>query len=146
MMAEYTIYQPQQCSSPFQVVSADFWHTPGTFRVTLKNTSSKPTRSVFVDFDHLMTIQYRRRPFVHEWKWDAAIQPGQEQTFALQGFRGNLANTVFAWVLFPKRVIYEDGSSWAPAQPEQCYKVFWRDQKHPSLEVLPPLFVEMNED
>jgi len=146
MMASFTIYRPQHCSSPLQITSADFWHAPGKFLVTVKNTSSKPTSSVFVDFDHLMTRQYRRRPWMNEWKWDTAIQPGQEQTFEMIGYRQDRANAVLGWVLFPKRVIFQDGSRWPSSQPEQCFHVFWRDQEQPSLEVLPPLFVEMNED
>jgi manganese oxidase len=146
MMAAYTIYQPQGCSSPLRITSADFWHTPGTFRVTVKNISSKPTRNIFVDFDYLMTPQYRRRSTINEWRWDATIQPGQEQTFEMQGFRGNLADSVFGWVLFPTKVIYQNDSSWSPQQPEQCFQIFWRDQDHPSLEVLPPLFVEIGTD
>lgn len=125
MTAEYTIYQPQPCSSPLQVVSTDFWHTPGKLRVTVKNTSAKPTRSIFVDFDYLMTMQYRRRPWQNEWKWDAAIQPGQEQTFEMQGFQRDLGNAVFGWVLFPKRVIYQDGSSWSPAASAEPPGLYW---------------------
>jgi len=37
MMALYTIYQPQRCSSPIQFVSADLGHTPGKITVTMKN-------------------------------------------------------------------------------------------------------------
>lgn len=146
MMAAYTIYEPQTCSSPLQIVSADFWHATGKFSITLKNNGTKPTGSIFVDFDHLMTRQYRRRPYMNEWRWDTTIQPGQEQTFEMPGYRHDLANTVLGWVLFPKRVIYEDGSSWSPQQPDGCFQVFWRDQEHPTLEVLPPVFVEMNDD
>lgn len=93
-----------------------------------------------------MAPQYRLRSELNEWRWDATIQPGQEQTFEMQGFRGNLANSVLGWVLFPTKVIYQNDSSWSPQQPEQCFQIFWRDRDHPSLEVLPPLFVDMDED
>lgn len=145
MMATYTIYEPQHCSSPIHFVSADFWHTPGKFHVTIKNVSSKPIRNVVVMYDHLMTPQYRRRPFENYWNWSTPIQPGQEQTFEVPGYpRG--ADSVAGWALFPQMVVFEDGSRWQSQGRDECFEVYWRDKDHPQMPALPPLQVEMNED
>ena len=146
MMAAYTIYQPQQCSSPIQLVAADFWHTPGKFRITVKNVSSKPISKLTVNFDHLMSRQYRRRPFDNFWNWNTSIPPGEERTFEVPGYPGNSANSIFGWVIFPRTVFFQDGTSWQLHDDNQCFQVFWRDNDQPPLEVLPQLFVEMNED
>lgn len=146
MMAAYTIYDSQPCSSPVQFVSADFWHTPGKFRITVKNVSSKPISKLTVNFDHMMSRQYRRRPFNNFWNWNTVIQPGQEQTFEVPGFPGTSADNVFGWVLFPRTVSFQDGSNWQLHDDNQCFQVFWRDKDQPSFEVLPQLFQEMSED
>jgi hypothetical protein len=146
MMATYTIYQPRQCSSPIQIVSADFWQTPGKFRVTIKNVSSKPIRSVQVNFDHLLAPQYRRRPYRNNWNWSTPIGPGQEQTFEIPGWLPGYADKVLAWILYPQAVTYEDGSQWQAGDEGACFSVYWRDKEHPTMEVLPPLFMELHED
>jgi manganese oxidase len=146
MMATYTIYQPRSCSSPVQFVAADFWQTPGKFHVTIKNTGSKPIRKVVVGFDHLITAQFRRRPFNNAWSWAMPLRPGQQQTFEVPGWLPGYANQVLGWVLFPKMVVYEDGSAWQPKEEGECFTVYWRDEDHPQLTVLPPLQIEMSED
>jgi hypothetical protein len=147
MMATYTIYQPDQpCSSPIQFVSADFWTSPGKFRVTVRNVGSKAVRNVVVNFDHLMAPQYRRRPFNHEWIWNTPMRPGQEQTFEMSGYVTGRADTIFGFLLFPTMVVYEDGSKWWPRTESECFAVYWRDKEHPQLTILPPLQFETTED
>lgn len=146
MMATYTIYKPQQCSSPIQITSADFWHTPGKFHVTLKNVSSKPIQRITLYYDHLMSAQYRRRPFEDLWTWNTPVLPGQEQSFDVPGYPAGYGENIVGWVLFPRTVVFQDGSVWQPATNGQCFTVFWRDKQHPQLEALPPLFIELNAD
>jgi multicopper oxidase len=146
MMANYTIYGPQpSCASPVQLVSADFWSTPGKFTLTVKNVSSKPIQKAVVTYDHLMTSIYRRRPFENYWTLNQTIQPGQQETFEFPGYpRG--ADEIAGWVLYPQMVTFSDGSHWDGGGTGECYKVFWRDKDHPQLPVLPPLFIETKED
>jgi hypothetical protein len=146
MMADYTIYEPRQpCSSPVQFVSADFWKTPGKFHVTVKNTGSKPIQKLVVTYDHLITSIYRRRPFENFWTFTKPIQPGQEETFEVRGYPHG-ADNIAAWVLYPQTITFTDGSYWQGQDQTNCYRVFWRDKDHPDLPVLPPLFVQTNED
>ena len=144
MMATYTVYQPT-ASCPVQFTSADFWNTSGKLKVTVKNDSRKAIQNVEVAFDHLMTPQYRRRPYVNEWKWTTPIGPGKAETFEMPGYPANLAGTIQAWVLLPKKITYQDGSSWQPGREDECFAMFWRDQEHPSLPVPPPLHKDLGE-
>jgi len=146
MMAVFTIYAPQKCSSPVQFESADFWKAEGKFTVRLKNAGAKPVRSVVVKYDHMMTEQFRRRPFKDEWTLDKPMQPGQEQTLEVPGFLPGYANQVYGWILFPKTVTYKDGTAWQPKDEGECFSIFWRDAEHPEMKALPPLFREMSED
>jgi Multicopper oxidase len=145
MMATYAIYQPQQCSSPIQFESADFWQTPGKFHVTVKNVGTKPIRSLSVMYDHLMAPLYRRRPFDNLWNWPTPLQPGQEQTFEVTGYPHGAEN-IQAWILFPHLVVFADGTAWQGKEGNGCFNVFWRDKQHPDMPVLPPLFVQTGED
>ncbi len=146
MMATYTIYQSAHRSCPVEFSSGDFWHEAGKFRIGIKNTGNKTIRNMVITFDHLMTPQYRRRPYENKWTWSSDIRPGQEQTIDLPGYLPGYADTILAWALFPRTVAYQDGSIWHAQQEDECFKVFWRDQEHPEGMALPPVQVEASED
>ncbi|HZQ18630.1 MAG TPA: multicopper oxidase domain-containing protein [Terriglobales bacterium] len=145
MMATYTIYQPQECSSPIQLQSADFWQTPGKFHVRVKNVGTKPISSMSVMYDHLMAPLYRRRPFDNLWNWNTPLRPGQEQTFEVPGYPHGAEN-IQAWILFPHLVVFADGTIWQGKEGNGCFNVFWRDKQHPDMPVLPPLFIQTGDD
>lgn len=145
MMATYTIYEPSREPCPLRFVTADFWTTPGNFSITVKNVGNKPIMSVDVSYDHLMTVQYRRRPFNNKWSFSGPIEPGQEKRFDMPGYLPGQAQGIQGWAVFPKAITYSD-SKWYPKEDGQCFQVFWRDQDHPELTVLPPVQVETKED
>jgi hypothetical protein len=99
-----------------------------------------------VGFDHLMSPQSRRRPYVNERTWTQRIEPGQEPTFEMPGYLPDFTNRILVWALYPRAIAYEDGSNGRPREDEECFEVYWRDKDHPQLTVLPPLQIEMNED
>lgn len=146
MMATYTISPPQRCDSPVKFVSADFWNSAGKFRITVSNAGSKAIQSMAVSYDYLESLLVRRRPSNNVWNWHTAIAPGQEQTFLMPGWLPRYANKAIAWALFPKSVTFEDGTTWQAQNPEQCFELFWKDQEHPSLKILPTAQVELDED
>jgi len=145
MMATYTIYQPRQCSSPIQFSSTDFWQTPGKFYATVKNVSGKPIQKIIVSYDHLLTPQYRRHPFRNEWVWNTPIATGGDQKFEMPGWLPGYAEKVYAWVLFPREIDFQDGTTWR-SQGDDCYEIVLRDKDAPSFPTLPPVLVEMKED
>jgi FtsP/CotA-like multicopper oxidase with cupredoxin domain len=145
MMAVYTIYEPQKEPCPIQFVAGDFWSTPGKFFVTVKNVGAKPIQNLEVAYDHLMTSQYRRRPFNNLWSWPGPIEPGQQKSFEMQGYLPGHAEGILGWALFPKSVTYQD-RIWRPTQDGQCFQVLWRDKQQPQPVVLPPLQMETRED
>jgi manganese oxidase len=146
MMAVYTIYEPRHCDSPIGFVSGSFWESTGKFHLTVRNTSSKPIKQVVISFDHLITPLRRRRPYEPFWNFSAQLAPGQEQTFEMPGYKLELAKTVSGWVLYPRSVVYANGSTWRLGDESQCFEVFWQDKNRPQPEALPPLQVELNED
>ena len=127
MMATYTIYEPNRCDSPLQFVSGSFWDDSGKFHLTIRNAGQKTIKRVEVGFDHLMTKEYRRRPYQPIWNFSTDIAPGQEQTFEMPGYKRDLENTVFGWVFFPRDVLYEDGTTWQLKDDGQCFQVFWQE-------------------
>jgi hypothetical protein len=144
MMATYTVFKPQHASCPIQFESADFWNADHQFTVNVVNLIPKTIRTMEVTFDHLMTAQYRRRPYMHEWTWNEQIQPKQEHAFKMPGYPSG-QNTIQGWILSPKKIVYEDGSVWE-GKDEACYDVFWQTPNHPQLPTLPPLQIDMSED
>lgn len=146
MMATYTIYAPPPRSCPIKFLVADFWKTPGKLSVTVKNVEPKTIEKLVVGFDHLMSPQSRRRPYGHEWTWAQAMEPGQERTFEMQGYLPDFSNRILGWAVSPLAITYKDGGSWNSREDGECFEVFWRDEDHPRLTVLPPLQIEMNDD
>jgi len=143
MIATYTIYQPQSCSSPVQFLSGEFWNTD-KYRVNIKDAGTKEIKSLRVTFDYLLSDRSRTRPFNHEWMWQAKISPGEQHMFEVPaGISPQLENNVDGWVLYPQEITYKDGSQWKPKREGECFKVFWRDKGHLTLETLPPLQLDV---
>jgi len=146
MMATYTIYEPNHCSSPLEIISGKFWQTDD-YRVRIKNISTKSIKSIRLDFDYLMSPQVRRRPFNHEWSFPVDLAPGQETTLAKPAPGSKIEDGISGWVLYPEAVQYSNGDEWRPKPEGECFKVFWPDQDHPEMPILPSLQMEIgNED
>ena len=144
MMATYTIYEPEHCSSPMQFVSADLFGQTGKAQVTVKNAGSKAIKAISVSFDYLTSPQARRRSFDNQWNWSTSLEPGQKQTFEIQSFLPK--QQAIGYILFPKLITFADGTHWHPKTEGQCFDIYWKDNEHPRPPVLPPLQVELNDD
>jgi len=145
MMASFTIYEPFSGHCPLQFVSGDFWNVTDKYKLTVKNVSAKKIKSFVLMFEHFVAPQFLRHPFVDTWSSSQALQTGSEQTIEMAAYPGGGQN-LLAWVLLPSKVIFEDGSIWAPQTRGECFGAFWRDRDHPELRVLPPEQVETNQD
>jgi manganese oxidase len=146
MMATYTIYEPFTRKCPVKFVAGSFWNTD-KFSLTIENVSGKAIQSVILESEHFLSPQYLHRPFEgHRWTWDRTVAAGERQAIERQAYAPVLAQSVQGWVFFPDAVTFADGSVWKPTGVGECFNVFWRDKDHPSLEVLPPLSMEMNAD
>jgi hypothetical protein len=147
MMATYTIYEPFTRPCPIKLVNGEFWNKPEAVSLTVENMSGKPIQSFVLESEHFLSPQYLHRPFEgHRWIWDQAVAPGQRQVLQQKSYPLAAQQGVLGWVFFPDTVKFADGSVWKPERRGECFNVFWRDPEHPSLEVLPPLQVEMNSD
>ena len=51
-----------------------------------------------------------------------------------------------AWIFAPTSISYSDGISWTSQQYGECFQALWRDAEHLTLEVLPTLQFETNDD
>jgi hypothetical protein len=89
----------------------------------------------------------RRRPFNHEWTFPVDIAPGQGTTLATPAPGLKIEDGISGWVLYPEAVQYSNGDEWRPKPEGECFKVFWKDQDHPEMPILPSLQMEIgNED
>jgi manganese oxidase len=146
MMASFTIYEPSTRSCPLQFVSGEFWNTPGNYRLTVKNVSGKKIKSFALVFEHFTAPQLLHHPFADTWASGEPVEPGREQTLEMKPYAGAGGRDILGWVLLPSKIVFEDGTIWAPQERGECFGVFWRDPDHPDLEVLPPEQVETNVD
>jgi hypothetical protein len=144
MMASFTIYEPSSTRCPLQFVSGDFWNITDKYQLTVKNVSGKKIKNFALVFEHFVAPQFMRHPFLDTWTSDQ-LNNGSEQTLGMKPYPGG-GQSILGWVLLPSKVLFEDGSSWAPQERGECFGVFWRDQDHPDLKVLPPEQVEMTPD
>jgi len=146
MMAVYTIYKPQRQKCPVEFVGTEFWHHPEKSTLIVKNTSSKDINKVDIASEMFMAPQDLRRPFDSEWQWSGSIPTGKKQVLQKLGVPVEAAEKVLGWVFFPSSIQYQDGNTWTPEGPGQCFKIFWRDAQHPDVPALPPQQFEINAD
>jgi manganese oxidase len=145
MMASFTIYVPSTKPCPLQFVSGKFWNTPDHYTLTVKNTSGKKIKSLALVFEHFTAPQLLHHPFSDSWTSDKPVEPGGEQGMEMKAYSQG-GPDILAWVLLPSKISFADGTTWKPSERGECFGIFWRDQDHPNLEVLPPEQVEANED
>ncbi len=146
MMAVYTIYTPPARSCPVSFVDGEFWKTPETFSLTVKNESRKPIESLNLTSDMFLAPQDLRPVYNGNWHSNGPIDPGEQRALQKPGIPAASAQKVLGWVFFPSSVKYQDGSTWQPQSTGECFHVFWRDPQHPEQPALPPLQFEINSD
>lgn len=143
MMSTFTIYDPPTRSCPLRFVTGNFWDTSDKYSVTVENISGKPIKQWVLTSEHFLAPQYLHHPFDANWPVSGPITVGgkqtQEKNAYLQG-----GNSILGWAVFPSKVIYEDGTSWAPQQHGECFQMYWRDKEHPDLVVLPPSMADVS--
>jgi hypothetical protein len=143
MMAIYTVYtRPPSC--PVTLAAEDWTSLAAKPAIRIRNQTSKPVRQVSLLSGYLIS-ELELQPLVLAWSSDQPIQPGQAGTATvgteLFSGEGNLGVA-----LFPSRIVYQDGSEWKPHQLGECFRIYWRDNQHPSLPVLPPFQFTQKED
>jgi hypothetical protein len=138
MMSTFTIYREPTRSCPVRFDAGSFWNTTGSYSLTVKNGSPKPIKQVVVGFEHFLSPLYLHRPYNSpEWIGDGPTPPGGQMTLTMKAYQQNDAK-ILGWAIYPKRIVYEDGTAWTPQEHGECFQVFWRDPDHPDLKVLPP--------
>ena len=146
MMATFTIYQQTARSCPLKVTDGSFWSSD-KFSVEVQNSSGKKVRTFSLQSEYLLSPQDLHRPFTDAaWSSAESLPAGEKRAMEKKAYAADKNKQIAAWVLFPRTVEYEDGSSWKPQQEGECFQVFWRDPDHPDMKVLPPRQMDMNED
>jgi len=146
MMAVYTIYAPAARPCPLAFLRGDFWKSPESASLTVKNISGKTVTSFVLTSEIFLTAQDLRRPYKGEWSWSNPIRAGETQTLQRPGAEAGQAQDILGWVFFPSIIKYEDGSIWRAQKEGECFDVVWRDRQHPDMPALPPRQIEINPD
>jgi hypothetical protein len=127
---------------PAEIRLGNFLEHAGQIFSAGENTSGKPIKQWILTSEHFLAPLYLHRPFDANWPASGPIAAGAEQTLEkdpyLQG-----GDSILGWALFPRKISYEDGTTWEPQQRGECFQVYWRDQDHPNLMVLPPSLGEI---
>jgi FtsP/CotA-like multicopper oxidase with cupredoxin domain len=137
MMSTFTIYDPPARSCPVRLDSGNFWNTTGKYSVTVKNSSGKPIKQLMLESEHFLAPQYLHHPFDANWPVAGPISAGGEQTVQKDAYIQG-GEKIQGWALFPRKILFEDGTTWEPKQHGECFQVYWREKEHPDLIVLPP--------
>jgi|SRR5215831_2154193 len=144
MMSTFTIYEPPKQTCPIQFVAGQFW-TPDQYSVTVKNTSGKPIKGWVLTSEHFLAPLYLHHPFDADWEAAGAIPPGGEQTLQRKAYQQG-GDKILGWALFPRKIVYADGTSWTQQQHGECFQVYWRDKNHPATVVLPPALADVSQE
>jgi manganese oxidase len=146
MMAVYTIYTPTTGKCPVEFTGLEYWNGPAKNTLTIKNTSGKTITSLNIAEDVFLAPGDLRKPYMMAWHTGQPILPGQEQTLSKPALAAKDAAGTLGLAFFPTYIKYQDGGTWAPAEKNECFHIFWRDAVHPDVPVLPPVQNEINPD
>jgi hypothetical protein len=144
MTATYTIYRPMSNSCPVEFTAGNFWNNPQEFSLTVRNTSGKTINRLILTPGTFLS-RMDLRPSLTSWTSSKPIPPGQPQELTSKNYLYN-SKDILGWAFFPNAITFSDGSKWAPQQRGECFHIYWRDEDHPALPVLPPFQVDGNED
>jgi len=154
MMATYTIVAPTARSCPVKLGGAELWQAGANSNLEVINTSGKNIRRLSIHAGFFVNTPENLNPVPFEWLWIDPMKPAEARTENLteEKFHGAaLGNyyvdkTVIGMIFFPGRIEYSDGSTWAPQQPGECYRAYWREPNH-SLQFnsLPPFQLDEEE-
>jgi len=146
MMSTFTIYDPPARSCPLKFVSGNFWNTSsGKYSVRIKNTSGKAIKEWVLSSEHFLAPQYLHRPFDSNWPAAGPVAAGAEQTLEKNSYLKG-GDAIQGWALFPREIVYQDGTKWSPQQHGECFQVYWRDKEHPDVTVLPPALANIAQE
>jgi manganese oxidase len=146
MMAVYTIYSPSTRPCPVEFTALEYWNGPEKNRLTIKNAGDKPIANLNVAEEVFLAPLDLRKPYMVSWHTSQPILPGQTQTLEKPALQAQDTAGTLGLAYFPTTIRFQDGSTWAPAQRDECFHIFWRDVQHPDVPVLPPLQNEINPD
>ena len=137
MMATYTIQaKPRSC--PVRFSSGKFWGgAKSDFQIQLTNTSEKTISRLDLGAETFVGPS-DVRPFYGEWGWSQPLQSNHSVTLRKDDELHN-SSGIQGWVFYPNHILFSDGTVWGPRQRGECFTVFWRDEQHPDVTVLPPL-------
>jgi manganese oxidase len=147
MMAVYTIYKPFTRSCPLKFVRGNFWDNPEQFSLAVENVSGKPIQSFILGAEQFLSPGNLHRPFEgNHWSSDQGLATGETRAIEQKAYPPSISQSIQGWVFLPESITFVDGSVWKPERDGECFNIFWHDQDHPKIEVLPPLQMEMNLD
>jgi manganese oxidase len=146
MVAIYTIYQPSKRACPVRFNGGDFWQDPEKATLEVENLSGKAISNISIDSEMFLAPQDLRRTHNGPWLSDKPIAPGGRQTLERPWVHSPGTQAVIGWAFLPSTIKFQDGTTWHPQIPSECFGVIWRDAQHPDVPALPPLQVEINAD
>jgi len=145
MMASFTIYKPSTRACPLHFVSAEFWSDAPTYTLRVQNTGTKNIKSYVLVFEQFVAPHLMTHPFFDTWTSNQPLEQSREQTIEMKAYPGG-DQRILGWVLMPSKVVFDDGTVWAPQERGECFGTFWKDANHPDLKVLPPEQIETKPD
>jgi manganese oxidase len=143
MMATYRIRPAHPRSCPVQFGDANFWPASGvqakdtSFQMELKNLTAKPIQRLTLESDIVIGLNHLNK-VQDMWKIPLPIDPKQSARIEMPKQMPH-TETILGWVVYPQSVTFVDGSQWSPKERGECMRIYWRDAKHPNMDILPPV-------
>lgn len=137
MMATYRIRPVNPRSCPVQFGEANFWAGKSSFQIELRNLTAKPIKQVTLESDLVVGLN-RLNKAPDPWKIPLPLSPKQSATIEMPSQMPH-PESVFGWIVFPLTLTFADGSQWSPNERGECMRMYWRDQNHQDMRILPPV-------
>jgi FtsP/CotA-like multicopper oxidase with cupredoxin domain len=137
MMATYRIRPAHPRSCPVQFGDANFWSGESSFQMQLKNLGEKPIQQLSLESDIVIGLNHLNK--VQE-SWKVTLPLGAKQSARIE-MPKQMPHTesILGWVVYPLALKFADGTQWSPQERGECMRIYWRDAKHPNMDILPPV-------
>ncbi len=141
MMATYRIQPSHPRACPVGFGEANFWTADSSFQMELKNLSGKPIKQISLESDIVVGLNHLNK-VQEDWKAPLPLGPQQSTDFTMPKQMPH-TESILGWVVYPQSVTFADGSQWTPQERGECMRIYWRDQKHQNMQILPPVEMPM---
>jgi hypothetical protein len=136
MMANFSVVPPR-ASCPVSFKEGNFWSDPHKVSFAVANSSHKGIKHINFNSRIFLRPNYLT-PLFDVWRTEKLQRAGTQATYEFP-ISMHDPGALLGWAISVLAIEYEDGTTWKPADRDQCVHVYWKNGSTAQPKVLPPV-------